>query len=287
MGIAERTPLLRTRGCVMRTHEHEQFWMLYEQRARGPIERACRHCSRVKTDSSMDIDDMVAWIDTRIWTMLEKEAYPTFHDDPTPEQAIERILKHASTLARWSYLALCRSHFRRLENRSSFLQGMSRAERLSMASAVDSKIEKREELDQAINALRKSLSDNDKQRLSASISEKDERSRVALVLGATRREDDAMIRKINAETINANTVQQMRSRARKRAAEILQAVRKAPVLLLVTMLLTAISTTSARAGEQSGGRKGMCPDTPICEIHSPMIAQELVFRGEQTGGRRP
>lgn len=266
----------------MRTTDHDRFWQLYEQHVRQPIERACRSASRIKTDSTMDTDDMVAWVDTRVWTMLEKDAYPTFHDNPTPEQAIERLVKHAPTLARWAYLALCRSHFRRLEQRAGFMSGMSRAERLSMASAVDGKIEKREELDNAISALRKSLSSNEKQKLAASVSEKEERSRVALVLGATRREDDAMIRKVNAETINTNTVQQMRSRARRRAQEVIETARKAPLWLIAgAMILTVgLSSNIAEAGEQSGGRKGL--------MTAPqMEANVLVFRGEQTGGRRP
>lgn len=266
----------------MRTTDHDRFWQLYEQQARLPIERACRSASRTKTDSTMDIADMIAWVDTRVWTMLEKDAYPTFHDDPTPEQAIERLIKHAPTLARWAYLALCRSHFRRLEQRSGFMSGMSRAERLSMASAVDSKIEKREELDNAISALRKSLSSNEKQKLAASVSEKEDRSRVALILGATRREDDAMIRKVNAETIHTNTVQQMRSRARRRAQEVLDATRRTPLWLLagVMILTIGLSGSIAEAGEQSGGRKG--------SMTAPQFdAGTMVFRGEQSGGRRP
>ncbi len=265
----------------MNRNDHEQFWDMYERDVRSAVERACRHQSRVKTDSTMDIDDMIAWIDTRVWTMLEKDSYPTFHDDPTPEQAIERLLKHAPTLARWAYLALCRSHFRRLENRDGYMQGMSRAERLSMASAVDTKIERREELDNAIGALRKALNPTEKQRLAASVQEKEDRTRVALVLGATRREDDAMIRKVNAETMNTNTVQQMRSRARKRAQEILDAARKAPLWAIVGIGFIAIAMSSnvVEAGEQSGGRKGsmVAPDanpTHMCE-------------GEQTGGRKP
>jgi hypothetical protein len=265
----------------MRTQDNDQFWALYEERVRQPIERACRHQSRVKTDSTMDIDDMVAWIDTRVWTMLEKNASPTFHDNPTPEQAIDRLVKHAPTLARWAYLALCRSHFRRLEQRSGYMSGMSRAERLSMARAVDSKLERREELDNAISALRKSLNANEKQRLAASVQEKEDRSRVALVLGATRREDDAMIRKVNAETVNSNTVQQMRSRARKRAQEILDAARKAPLWVIASVMILTVSVGSStvKAGEQSGGRKGM------------MAAQNTTYAqtvdGEQSGGRRP
>jgi hypothetical protein len=265
----------------MNLADKDRFWNLYEREVRQSIERACRHQSRIKTDSTMDIDDMIAWIDTRVWTMLEKGAYPTFHDLPSPEQSIERLKKHAPTLARWAYLALCRAHFRRLENREGFMNGMSRAERLSMASAVDSKIERREELDQAIGALRKALNPTEKQRLAASVQDKDERSRVALVLGATRREDDAMIRKVNAETMNTNTVQQMRSRARKRAQEILDATRKAPLWAMVGMAIMAISmtTSSVEAGEQSGGRKG--------KMVAPEANPTPMSEGEQSGGRRP
>lgn len=285
MGVDERLGRASDGGCIVKTSEHDRFWQLYEQQARSPIERACRHASRVKTDSTMDIHDMVAWVDTRIWTMLERDAYPTFHDDPTAEQAVERLIKHASTLARWAYLALSRSHFRRLEQRAGFMSGMSRAERLSMASAVDRKIEKREALDNAIGALRKSLTANEKQRLAASLSEKAERTRVALILGATRREDDAMIRKVNAQTINSNTVQQMRSRARKRAQEALDAARHSPLWLMGAAVLLSVSLGSsiAEAGEQSGGRKGSMT-APAC---AQIDLDPRLMEGEQSGGRRP
>lgn len=265
----------------MNRNDQDRFWDLYEREVRASIERACRHQSRVKTDSTMDIDDMIAWIDTRVWTMLEKDAYPTFHDNPSPEQAIERLLKHAPTLARWAYLALCRSHFRRLENRDGYMQGMSRAERLSMASAVDTKIERREELDNAISALRSALNPTEKQRLAASVQDKEDRNRVALILGATRREDDAMIRKVNAETLNTNTVQQMRSRARKRAQEVLDAAQRAPMWIMVAALIvtTTIGSGIAEAGEQSGGRKG--------SMSAPTANTTLLCEGEQSGGRKP
>ncbi|MEX0876064.1 MAG: hypothetical protein WD114_01275 [Phycisphaerales bacterium] len=272
----------------MRTIDHDQFWQLYDQDARAIIERACRHASRVKTDSTMDTDDMIAWVDTRVWTMLEKDAYPTFHDDPTPEQAIERLVRHAPTLARWAYLALCRSHFRRLENRTNYMGGMSRAERLSMASSVDTKIEKREELDKAIASLRSTLNPGEKQKLAASWIDKEDRSRVALVLGATRREDDSMITKVNGEAINENTVQQMRSRARRRAVEILRDAGRAPVLLLVcsAMLTLGLGSSVAEGGEQTGGRKGKM--TPPAAVQWDSVAiTETIARGEQTGGRGP
>ncbi|MBL4697915.1 MAG: hypothetical protein JKX70_03685 [Phycisphaerales bacterium] len=275
----------------MRTQEYDQFWKLYEQRARLPLERACLFASRTKTDSTMDIADMIAWIDTRIWTMLKKQAWPTFHDDPTPEQAIERIIKHASTLARWAYLGLCRSHFRRLENRANYTGGMSRAQRLSMASSVDTPLEKREELDSAIASLRKSLSANDKQKLAASWIDKEDRSRVAMVLGATRKEDDRMITKVSGNGMNENAVQQMRSRARKRAQEVLNAASKLPLILIAFVMIVSVgfTTSSVQAGEQSGGRRGLTgPISNSLQINSSgYLHRGPIVPGEQTGGRKP
>ncbi|MCA9303946.1 MAG: hypothetical protein KC996_07490 [Phycisphaerales bacterium] len=269
----------------MKRQDHDRFWMLYEQQTRQPIERACRSASRRRTDSSMDIDDMVAWVDTRVWRMLERDAYPTFHDDPTPEQAIERLVNHSATLARWAYLALCRKHFRREQQKSEYLGGMSRAERLSMVSAVDTKIEKREELDAALGALRNALSNKDKQKMAASYVEKGERHRVALVLGATRREDDREITKTLAGVVKENTVQQMRSRARKRAQEVLNAAVKLPLVGMIAVLgvVLATSATPAEAGEQTGGRKG----SRVVDIQGLLAHQNPAVPGEQTGGRRP
>ncbi len=231
---------------------------------------------------------MVAWADTRVWTMLVNDACPTFHDDPTPEQAIERLVKHAPTLARWSYLALCRSHFRRLENRSNYMGGMSRAQRLSMASSVDTTIEKREELDQAIASLRQSLNAGEKQKLAASWIDKEDRARVALVLGATRREDDTLIARVNAEAMNENTVQQMRSRARRRAIEVLDAARRAPLVLVIGVTLLALGMGTARAsgGEQTGGRRGTTSASPE-PLDALRCAGQVMLPGEQTGGRGP
>ena len=273
----------------MNPQDHDQFWKLYERNARHPLERACLHASRTKTDSTMDIAEMIAWIDTRVWTMLEKLAWPTFHDDPTPEQAVDRIVKHASTLARWAYLGLCRSHFRRLENRTDYMGGMSRADRLSMASSVDTKIEKREELDSAISSLRKSLTANDKQKLAASWIDKEDRSRVALVIGATRKEDDRLITKVSGDAMNENAVQQMRSRARKRAQEVLNAASKLPMILIAgTIILTlGMSPSTTQAGEQTGGRRGLITDTSTSQTQDTVLARGQAVPGEQTGGRRP
>lgn len=281
----------------MKPTDHDRFWDLYERNARQPIERACLHASRTKSDSTMDIADMIAWIDTRVWTMLEKQSWPTFHDDPTPEQAIERIVKHAPTLARWAYLGLCRSHFRRLENRSNYMGGMSRAQRLSMASSVDTKIEKREELDSAISSLRKSLTANDKQKLAASWMDKEDRSRVALVIGATRKEDDQMITKVNGNAVKENAVQQMRSRARRRAQDVLNEAKKLPVFLLAGIFVFTIGfgSQNAQAGEQTGGRRNVVQSQTV-EIAAGLTgmsgkpstsASNPIVPGEQTGGRGP
>ncbi len=273
----------------MNRSDHDQFWTLYESSVRPAIERSCASASRTKTDSTMDIDDMIAWIDTKVWRMLESDGYPTFHDNPTPEQAIERLTTHAPTLARWAYLALCRKHFRRLNRSANFINGLSQAQRLAMTSAVDTTIEDRTLLDDAISSLRDSLTPNEKQKLAASWIEKSDRNRVAMVLGASRKEDDRMITKTTGGGMSENAVQQMRSRARKRAAEILQNARKLPVIMVATLVLltVSLSSTSAHAGEQTGGRKGTMT-APSQRIASPMLSQSSeIIPGEQTGGRGP
>jgi hypothetical protein len=263
----------------MKTHDQDRFWDLYEREVRQPIERACLHTSRTLTDSSMDIDDMIAWIDTKVWRMLSNSSYPTFHDDPSAEQAIERLKAHASTLSRWAYLALCRKHFRQLNRRNEYINGLSQSQRLAMTSAVDAKIEDRSEMDEAIGSLRSALSAKEKQNLAASYIDKADRQRIAMVIGATRKEDDRMITKATGGGMNENTVQQMRSRARKRAAEILRNARKLPFYLIASVLILTISLSpsQAEAGEQTGGRKG----SMTAQVQSPPTP------GEQTGGRRP
>ncbi len=276
----------------MKRSDHDQFWQLYQSKVRPVVERSCRHASRTLTDSTMDIDDMTAWVDTKVWKMLENDGSPTFHDDPSIDQAIERLMTHASTLARWSYLALCRKHFRRLNRSSQYINGLSQAQRLAMTSAVDTTIEDRAELDEAINSLKTELSANDKQKFAASYIDKSDRQRIAMVIGATRREDDRLITKTTGGGMNENAVQQMRSRARRRAAEILQNAAKTPVFMLATLVLLSlsVSTPTAVAGEQSGGRKGSRTDTQSIQtlFHSTQHATQYPCTdGEQTGGRGP
>jgi uncharacterized membrane protein len=107
--------------------------------------------------------------------------------------------------------------------------------------------------------------------------DKNDRRRAALALGATRREDDRLINQIDAGLIKENTVQQMRSRARRHAADALGASIRLPLILLAA---TAILFTAspAEAGEQSGGRRGGKTMT------APAVAAVLA-ETEQTGGR--
>ena len=263
----------------MKPTDHPEFWRRYGSEVRPAIERACRAASRTLTDSTMDIDDMTAWADTKVWRMLERDGSPTFHDDPSVDDAIERLTTHAPTLARWAYMALCRRHFRRINRRAEYVGAMTRTERLSMVSAVDTTIEHREALDDAIASLRDNLTSTERQKLAASWSDAGERRRVALVLGATRREDDRMMTKTTGGGIERNTVEQMRSRAKKRAREVLDQSRKLPVLLALgaAAALLALSPTPAIAGEQSGGRQGASFDTPLglSDLHAG--------GGEQTG----
>ncbi len=269
----------------MNPRDHEQFWRRYDREVRPVLERTCAGASRSLTDSTMDIDDMVAWIDTKVWRMLESGASPTFHDDPSVDAAIERLATHAQTLARWAYLALCRKHFNRINRRDEYMHTMSRAERLSMVSSVDTEIEHRAEMDEKLSKLKSALSASDKQKLAASYTDPSERRRIALVLGATRREDDSMITKANGGAIKDNTIQQMRSRARKRAQEILRDASRLPIGLIALLVIGSIAFTpaSAIAGEQSGGRKGNM--TPTSASASPDLGP--ISEGEQSGGRKP
>ncbi|MGJ8635720.1 MAG: hypothetical protein ACSHX5_02615 [Phycisphaerales bacterium] len=269
----------------MNATDHDQFWAQYESRVRPAIQRSCAAVSRNKTDSTMDIDDMIAWIDTKVWRMLRNDQSPTFHDDPSVEVSINRLVTHASTLANWAYLGLCRKHFRRLNNSSQYMKNMSQAQRLAMTSAVDTKIQDRTELDNAIGSLRESLSANEKQKLAASWIDKADRQRIAMVIGATRREDDRMITKTTGGGMNENAVQQMRSRARKRAAQILRDARKLPFYTIATLaiLTTSLTTTQATAGEQTGGRRGML----TTQVTASPALQSAIIPGEQTGGRKP
>lgn len=271
----------------MKPEMHDDFWARYDREVRPAVERACRSASRLHTDSTMDPADMAAWVHTRVWKMLENSAYPTFHDDPSVDDAIQRLTNHAGVLARWSYLALSRRHWKRLERESS--GDLSRVEHLSVSRRSDAPLEKREAIDEAIGKVRSTLSDSVRQKLAASMQDKSARRRAAVALGATRREDDRLINQVDAGLIKENTVQQMRSRARKHAAEALGSSIRLPIILAAAVLTLGIGASSSWAGEQSGGRKGsgMIAPTVVSDATSVSPASLPTARGEQSGGRGP
>jgi hypothetical protein len=255
--------------------DHDQFWQRYDREVRPAVERACRQVSRLHADNTMEPGDMASWVHTRVWRMLEKQAFPTFHDNPSADLAIERLANHAPTLARWSYMALARKHWRQMEREAP--SELGRVEHLSVTRRADAEIEHREQIDDALAKVRAALPDSVRQKLAASMQDKNDRRRAALALGATRREDDRLINQIDAGLIKENTVQQMRSRARRHAADALGASIRLPLILLAA---TAILFTAspAEAGEQSGGRRGGKTMT------APAVAAVLA-ETEQTGGR--
>ncbi len=277
----------------MNTHDHDHFWQRYDQEVRPAVERACRQVSRLHAESTMEPGDMASWVHTRVWRMLEKQAFPTFHDDPSTDLAIERLSNHAPTLARWAYMALARKHWRQMQRETP--GELARVEHLSVTRRAETEIEHREAIDDALAKVRAALPDSVRQKLAASMQDKADRRRAALALGVTRREDDRLINQIDAGLIKENTVQQMRSRARRHAADALGASIRLPVMLLVASVML-FSTAPVEAGEQSGGRRG----TPSTTAQSVQVSDSeqaggrtahraepapFLARGEQSGGR--
>ena len=266
----------------MNTDLHNEFWRLYERDARGPIDAACRRASRVRSDNTIDPADLVAWIDTKVWRMLETSAWPTFHDDPSPAEAVDRIVRNAKSLARWAYLGVCRKHWRRQEAEQDYLAGMSRTERLAAVSTVGNGLEDRERVNAQLDKVRKAMGAKLRAQVAASWPERAERERVAMVLGATSEEDDALIERASNGDMKENAVQQMRSRARKRLADIFgAAARHSAVLGLVAAgLAMTLAPSNAVAREQSGGRRGSNMTANVMPAPGFLAAD-----GEQSGGR--
>jgi len=261
----------------MQADEQDRFWRLYDKNARPAIERACRSLSRSLTDNGMDPDDMIAWADERVWRMLERGRWPTFHDDPSAEVAAGRLAGNARTMARWAYLALSRRHWRRQSREQAHLAGLSRAERLSMVSARDEGA-RRADVEEELARLRAAIDRKVRQRLAASWAQTGEKHRIAMALGAIDEEDQALIDKVIDGKVKPNTVQQMRSRSLRRARDVFSDGRGAGAILLAIMasVLVAAPAKAGEGGERTGGRGGIVAPT------NASIASE----GERTGGRK-
>ena len=263
----------------MNANEHDTFWQLYEERARPALTRACRSASRRLAGGTMDAGDMGSWIDQRVWRLLEKRAAPFFDADPTPEQAVDRVVASAGLLARWAYMAMSRKHFRRAERQRDYMNSMSRAERLSMVSDAGGAFEASEQIKDDLEQIAKSLGTKTSAQLAASWPEKGERKRIAMALGVTDEESDELIDRATSGEMKENTVQQMRSRARKRVAEVVAEARRHATLIMAIAGLSVFSlaTSPAKGGEQSGGRRG--------GMTAPAMLDVAAKGGEQSGGR--
>ena len=306
----------------MQRSQQDLFWRLYEKQVRTPVERACRRVSRTLTDNAMDPSDMVAWVDQRVWRMLEKGAWPTFHDDPTPEVAVERLEKNAATLARWAHLALVRKTFRRTAREAAYEKARaaeihasvttSRVEALAATSGQGAAFEQNEQIGADLARVRAAVAERVRQKLAASWPEAGERQRIAMALGVTDEQTDDLIESTTTGDMKVNTVQQMRSRAMREARSIIQDAASKPAraagslgkavgaFLLAVMMLLTFSPSSAYAGEQTGGRGGSRGGRSVEAMssvegasHGPsagaaantQIADTL--KKEQTGGRGP
>ncbi len=273
---------------MMNEQHQNEFWRLYEQDARQAIENACTRASRSLSDSTMDVFDMVAWCDDRVWRMLRLDQAPTFHDSPTPQQAIDRVVANARTLARWAYLALSRQHWRRMERTKDVVAALSRTERLASVKAAEVDLEKREEIENKLAAVRASVSEKVRRRAAASWHEVAERHRVAEALGATDDQGQELLDNTMHGEMKPNTIEQMRSRALKRLREVMaESAQAVKTLLIVGVTVIALGASSdALAGEQSGGRRG---GKKVQSDHAQAVLADLGIRsdsgGEQSGGR--
>lgn len=295
----------------MERMQQELFWRMYEKQVRTPVERACRRLSRTRTDNAMDPDDMIAWVDQRVWKMLESAAWPTFHDNPTAEVAIERLVNNAGTLARWAHLALVRKTFRREAREAAYEKTMAvealakstmtRTEVLAATSGAGAAFEKNEAINADLAKVRAAVAERVRAKLAASWSEAGERQRIAMALGVTDEQTDALIESATTGEMKVNTVQQMRSRATREVRGIMQsgmqtvtgkAAKAVGAFVLAAFLSLSITPSSAYAGEQTGGRGGRGGRTVAAEVEgghrdpggskNPQDTRE-----EQTGGRGP
>lgn len=293
----------------MERMQQEHFWRLYEKQVRTPVERACRRLSRTRTDNAMDPDDMIAWVDQRVWKMLETAAWPTFHDSPTPEVAIERLVSNAGTLARWAHLALVRKTFRREAREAAYEKTMAvealakstmtRTEVLASTSGAGAAFEKNEAINADLAKVRAAVAERIRQKMAASWTEPGERQRVAMALGVTDESTDELIESATTGDMKVNTVQQMRSRATRGIRSIMQGSagrlgKAVGAIAIAAFLALSVNPTSAYAGEQTGGRGGSRGGRGVqmSQIEdsghkdpSVGLSPSSIAREEQTGGR--
>lgn len=238
----------------------EEFWDLYQSRCRPAIEGACRSHLRRTGSHAVDLDDMVSWVDCRVWRLVRDRSSGILESALTAEDAADRIARASGMLARWAHLALVRRGIRRSQLERA-VEDVEAAVELSQARSVSAEIERREEVQEALASLRRTLSADLRGQLAASWKAPTERARVAQALGATRPADEDLGQRVLSGTIRTNTVEQMRSRSLRRSQDIMSSIRKTLALVFVALTLAAAFAPSAEAatpgkkgGEQTGGK---------------------------------
>lgn len=290
----------------METKRHDEFWAIYAADVQPAIERACRAVSRARTDNGMPVEDMQAWIDEKVWSMLLCDQSPYFDGfstgDRSPQEAATRLERGAGLLARWAYLALSRSYWRRKNRERRYAESLGapsstpafappvnlqaegssaksknirtspapagRAAALAMVNREEAPMEASERIAADLAKLRDRLDNKTKARLAATWPEKGESKRIAMALGATDEETERLIDDVAEGRVRANTVDQWRSRSRSRAIDAARggAVHR-PVLLFIALVAALLMSASVARAEQTGGRGGRA------EVNKPQVQQ--------------
>jgi hypothetical protein len=262
--------------------QQNEFWTLYARISQPVIERACRAAARALTDHAMSAEDMMAWVDDRVWRMLREAdavegGWPIFHDQPAPAAAAQRVAEKSKLLARWAYLALSRTTWRRKAREAKYLKGMSRVERLAAVEPAEVDFEHFEQVQLDLERIRENVSAKTRANIAASWQDPEDRRRIASALGATDAAAEALIAKADAGQIKANTLDQMRSRGRREVRAALGRNISRVLALAIGIGAMLLASAPAFAGEQTGGRPGGRPDAAQRDAGQ--------FAGEQTGGR--
>ncbi|MFI4893727.1 MAG: hypothetical protein ACIAQ0_09890 [Phycisphaerales bacterium JB058] len=239
----------------------EKFWDLYAKSCRPSIESACVTHLRRTGNKAIDLDDMISWIDCRVWRLVRERPAELLDESLTADEAAERIARASGMLARWAYMALVRSASRRSQ-RERATEDVEMVMELARSQSTSSRLERNETTAAALNELRSKLGAELRGRIAASWKQPDERTRIAEALDAKRPEDENLLDRVNAGEIRTNTVEQMRSRSLHRSRDIMKSIRRSIALLAVMLSVALITTAPAHAanggdddgGEQTGGR---------------------------------
>ncbi len=243
------------------TLNEQRFWELYEAQLRGTIEKACvAHARRL--GHAVDPDDMVSWIDARVWKLIETAPNPVVVEGACEAQAIERIHGALPMLVRWAYLARVRQATRVRTREQSADQEVIEA--LGSAKAAPAAFERTDTVRAGLDALRSRVSAEVRSKLAASWPEACERERIADALGVNSDDSRATRERIERGDMKENTVHQMRSRSLKRTRAVFDGSRDAAWKFLPMLLIAAIVAVAAVSpakasdddddGEQTGGR---------------------------------